>query len=108
MKLFTKAIIEKLNSQYSKGSDLEAQQVICKIFNPYGLGTWHCINMDPEDQDYIWCIVDMVDVEVGSVLRSELESIRIPPSNLPLERDKFFDPINAQKLFKQLTKDDDE
>nr|WKN34398.1 DUF2958 domain-containing protein [Tunicatimonas sp. TK19036] len=108
MELFTSEIIEKLINQYPLGGELDNQQVICKIFNPYGLGIWYCINMDPEDCDYIWCIADVYECEVGSVLRSELESIRVPPFGLPLERDLHFNPINAQELFLQLLPDERE
>lgn len=107
MKLFTDEIIEKLINQYPLGGELERQQVICKIFNPYGLGTWYCINMDPEDCDYIWCIADVYECEVGSVLRSELEGMLVPPFGLPLERDLHFKPMNAQALFLKLLPDKD-
>lgn len=74
MTLFTQEIIDQLKAQYDKAGDLAVQQVVCKIFNPYGIGTWYCINM-ADDEDYIWCFANMYEVEVGSVLRSELESI---------------------------------
>ena len=38
--LFTKEIEKKLKRQYSKGFKLEDLEVITKVFNPYGLGTW--------------------------------------------------------------------
>ncbi|MEQ9440954.1 MAG: DUF2958 domain-containing protein [Cyclobacteriaceae bacterium] len=102
MKLFTKDIIEQLTAQYAKGGSLKAQNVICKIFNPYGAGTWYCINMDPEDEDYIWCIASLFEVEVGSVLRSEIERMKVPPFNLPLERDLHFKQINAEQAYQRL------
>ena len=107
MKLFTPEIIQQLTAQYPLGGDLEQQQVVCKVFNPYGLGTWYCINMDPSDKDYIWCIACLFEVEIGSVLRSELESIkvhpdRVPPFQMPLERDLHFQPINAQDVYEKL------
>ena len=99
MKLFTKEIDNKLFDQYTKGSDLENQKVVAKIFNPYGRGTWYLLNSDPQDPDYIWAIVDLFEVEMGSVSRSELESIKVPPFGLGLERDLSFTPINAYELY---------
>lgn len=101
MKLFTREIIEKLVAQYPKAGDMEQQDVICKIFNPYGIGTWYCINMAP-DEDYIWCIASVYEVEVGSVLRSELESITFAEHGMQLERDLYFKPVNAQQAYERL------
>ena len=102
MKLFTQEIDRKLFSQYNLGSDLSKQMVVAKIFNPYGAGRWFLINSDPQDPDYLWAIVDLFDIEVGSVSRTELESIRIGKHSLPLERDLYFKPINAQELLNGL------
>jgi hypothetical protein len=99
MKLFTKEIDKKLFAQYSMGNNLEAQQVVAKIFNPYGRGVWYLLNSDPNDPDYLWAIVNLHEVEIGSVSRSELESILVPPFRLPLERDLYFTPVNAKVLF---------
>jgi len=102
MKLFTKSIDNKLFAQYEKGSDLKSQMVIAKIFNPYGRGTWYILNSDPEDPDYLWAITDLFEVEVGSVSRNELENIRVKPFRLPLERDMYFNEINAYELYQGL------
>lgn len=102
MKLFTKDIDKKLFAQYPKGNNLEQQQVVAKIFNPYGRGTWYIINSDPSDPDYLWAIVDLFEVEVGSVSRNELESIKVPPFGLHLERDMSFTPTNAASLLEGL------
>ena len=103
MKLFTKEIDKKLFEQYPKGSDLENQMVVAKIFNPYGKGIWYLLNSDPNDSDYIWAIVDLFEVETGSVSRNELETIKVPPFRLGLERDLSFTPINAAELYRGLT-----
>jgi hypothetical protein len=103
MKLFTKEIDKKLFEQYPKGSDLENQMVVAKIFNPYGKGIWYLLNSDPNDSDYIWAIVDLFEVETGSISRNELETIKVPPFRLGLERDLSFTPINAAELYRGLT-----
>jgi hypothetical protein len=102
MKLFTKSIDSQLFAQYLKGNDLQNQKVVAKIFNPYGRGTWYIINSDPNDPDYLWAIVDLFEVEIGSVSRTELETIKVPPFRLNLERDIYFTPVNAAKLYRDL------
>jgi hypothetical protein len=102
MKLFNKTIDRQLFKQYSLGSDLSKQEVVVKIFNPFGAGTWFILNSDPEDPDYLWAIVDLgYGAEVGSVSRSELENYR-GRFGLGFERDLGFDPINAEELYQGL------
>jgi hypothetical protein len=102
-KLFTASVDKMLFKQYSMGSDLDKQKVVTKIFNPYGEGRWYLLNSDPNDPDYIWAIVSMFgNVEIGSVSRSELESIRLRPFGLPLERDLYFTPKNAKEVYEGL------
>lgn len=102
MELFTAEIEKQLQAQYHLGGNLEVQNIICKIFNPYGHGTWYLINQDPDDPDYLWCIANVFEVEVGSVLKSELVSFKIQPFNLGLERDLYFKQINAAEAFKKI------
>lgn len=102
MKLFNKTIDRQLFKQYSLGSNLSKQEVVAKIFNPTGAGTWFILNSDPEDPDYLWAIVDLgYGAEVGSVSRSELENYR-GRFGLGFERDLGFDPINAEELYQGL------
>jgi hypothetical protein len=102
MKLFNKTIDRQLFKQYSLGSDLSKQEVVVKIFNPYGNGTWFILNSDPQDPDYLWAIVDLgYGAEVGSVSRNDLETYR-GKFGLGFERDLGFDPINAEELYKGL------
>jgi hypothetical protein len=102
MKLFTKADNAKLFANYSKGSDMANQNVVVKIFNPYGRGTWFIMNSDPNDPDYLWGIVDLgYGAEVGSISRSDLENYR-NRFGLGFERDTSFSPINAREVFKGL------
>ena len=102
MRLFTKDIDQKLFDQYIMGNDLENQVVVAKIFNPYGNGVWYLLNSDPADPDYLWAIVDLFEVEVGSVSREELETLKVPPFRLGLERDLYFTPMNAKQLYDSL------
>ena len=99
MKLLTKEITEKATKQYDEGSDME-QMVVAKFFNPIGNGTWYLMNMD-KDEDYCWGIVDMFAIEMGSFSMRELQSIQLP-LNMGIERDKYFEPIKASELWKEL------
>jgi hypothetical protein len=102
MKLFTKADNTKLFSNYLKGSDMENQNVVVKIFNPYGKGTWYIMNSDPNDPDYLWGIVDLGQgVEIGSISRSDLENYR-NRFGWGFERDLSFRPKNAKEVYEGL------
>jgi hypothetical protein len=97
--LFTPEIDKKLFEQYKFGSDLDKQDVVVKIFNPYGQGTWYIMNADPDEPDYLWGIVDLFETEMGSISRDELVSLRISPLKFKLERDISFKPTNAKVIF---------
>jgi hypothetical protein len=101
MELFTKEIIEKAKAQYPLGSDMEKQMVVAKFFNPTGAGSWYLMNTDPEDEDYCWGIVDLLEIEVGSFPKSELENFR-GPLDLGIERDLYFEPVNVKELWEKL------
>ena len=100
MKLLTKEITDKAQKQYDKGSDLEGQMVVAKFFNPAGRGTWYLMNL-ADDKDYAWGIVDLFAVEMGSFSMKELQSIELP-LNMGIERDKYFEHIKADELWKEL------
>jgi hypothetical protein len=102
MELLTKEIEEKLQSQYRYGAELDQQVVVCKIFNAYGEGAWYLVNQNPDDADYLWAIVDLNGVKMGEVSKSELEGIKVPPFNLPLEMDMNFKKMNAYEIYKNL------
>jgi hypothetical protein len=101
MKLLTKEIQEKATKQYDKGSDME-QMVVAKYFG--GSWTWYLMNLDPEDNDYAWGIVDGHAVEMGSWQMSELQKVKIKPFGLPIERDLYFKPMKAKDVWEQLNK----
>lgn len=99
--LFTNAIEQELQKQFPMGSSLE-QQIVVKLFNPSGSWTWYLMNQDPNNPDYLWGIVDGFEVEMGSVSKKELEDLRVPPFNMPLERDLFFKPVSAREIWEKL------
>ena len=97
MKLLTKEIVKKAQKQYNESSDLESQKVVAKFFNPMGSWTWYLTELE-EDKDYAYGIVDGHEVEIGSFLISELESLQLP-FGLGIERDKFWQPIKAKEVY---------
>ena len=103
MKLFTEEVEKKLQAQFQSGCDLD-QEVVVKIFNPYGNFTWYIMNQDPKEPDYMWAIVKGFEVEMGSVSKSELENMVVPPFNLPLERDLYFVPLMAYEVWYKLNR----
>ena len=101
MNLLTKEITEKAQKQYDKGSDLDGQMIVAKFFDPMGSWKWYLMNL-ADDKDYAWGIVDGFEVEMGSFSMKELASIQLP-LGLGIERDMYFEPVKADKLWKELT-----
>jgi len=101
MKLFTKAIEKKAQAQFQFGADMEKQVIVAKFFNPSGAGTWYLMNQDPNDLDYLWGVVDLFEVEVGSFSKYELENY-VGKYGLGIERDLYFKEVNSKVLFEKL------
>lgn len=92
-KLFTKAIENALKkygyaSQDGKGKDAK---VIARFFG----GCYTCYILEStDDEDILFGLADLgYGFEYGTISRSELESVRVPPFNTPLERDKLIEPL---------------
>jgi hypothetical protein len=101
MKLFTKAIEAKAQAQFHLGADMEKQIIVAKFFNSSGAGTWWLMNQSPDDPDYLWGVVELFEVEVGSFSKSELENY-VGAYGLGIERDLYFEEVNAKVLFEKL------
>ena len=101
MKLFTKAIETKAQAQFHLGADMEKQVIVAKFFNPSGAGTWWLMNQDPNDNDYLWGVVELFEIEVGSFSKSELENY-VGAYGLGIERDLYFEEVNAKELYRLL------
>lgn len=104
MLLITKAIQQAAQKQYPMGAEFEGQMIVAKFFDPCGSWSWYLMNQDPDNTDYLWGIVKGHEIEMGSFLLSELQSIKKPPFNLGIERDRFFTPIPAKELWNKLHK----
>ncbi|MFC3052379.1 DUF2958 domain-containing protein [Kordiimonas pumila] len=101
MKLLTKAIAEKLDKNWPDDSG-DCVPVL-KIFNPCGAATWLITCRDPENPDYLWglCDLGLGFPELGTVLLSELQSVKCPPFGLGLERDLHFTAEHGIKVYAQ-------
>lgn len=95
MKLLTDEIIASLPALYeTEDTRLEDKQWIVKFFNPTGSGVWYICEGNREDNGdwtlFGWCDPGLGYPELGYVMLSELESIKLP-LGLTIERDIFFD-----------------
>ena len=97
----TKEIQKKAEKQFAKESDMN-QMVVAKYFG--GSWTWYLMNLDPEDSDYAWGIVNGHAVEMGSWQMSELQKVKFKPFNLPVERDLYFEPMRAKDVWDALNR----
>ncbi len=94
MKLLTKEIIahfEKVGSQESAKDPI----IICKFFNPTGIGTWYATEYNPTEQIFFGYVSlfgkESGCDEWGSFALSELEEFK-GRFGLGIERDIHFSP----------------
>jgi hypothetical protein len=75
---------------HAEGQDIDPPPVV-KLFTPDAQATWLLTELDPEDGDTAFglCDLGLGMPELGSVLLSELSTIR-GPLGLPVERDLHF------------------
>ena len=93
MELLTDEIKAQLPALYSTDG-VEEKEIICKLFNPMGAGTWFICEGD-EQPNGDWLLFGLCDLGFGSewgyVSLSELESVSLP-FGMGIERDIFFSP----------------
>jgi len=97
MKIFTKEILDQLaaNGAATRAAQREPDHIpVVKVFNPYGGATWLITESDPDEPDRLYglCDLGMGEPELGYVLRSEIEEVRVSIGGhaLPLERDLYY------------------
>ena len=105
MKLMTKELekrFKKVGNQFSSKDPI----VICKFFNPCGIGYWFPTSYDPKTKEffgYVSLFGDQCD-EWGYFSLEELESIKDKRFGLGIERDLHFDECLSSEIIKQYTK----
>lgn len=108
-KMITKAI-EKLLEKYplySQEGNKDAK-VLCKIFNPYGGGSWYILEAEKQENGDYLCfgLVDLHETELGYFLLSELLNVRVKVfgCRMPFERDKYFVKKTLRDAYKDCGK----
>ena len=104
MKLITKAQWQKLRANDKKLKENEMisirdEKVVVKLFNPYGIGTWHIYSVD--ENDVCFGIATLHYTEYGDFSLQELIDLRVPPFNLPIERDRHYSPQTFREVEEQ-------
>ncbi len=99
MKLLTDTLKQRF-AEIGEQRDTDDALVIAKFFNPYGAATWYATAYYPDENicfGYITGLVPGGD-EWGYFSITELESVKIPPFNLSLERDLYFEECRFSEL----------
>jgi len=104
MKLFTKAILNKLPT-IGATSELDTKDCVVqmKLFNPMGSGTWYITEYDPETKEAFGFanLGDPQCAELGYIPIDELESVKLP-FGMKIERDRHFEPTSLDKVIKTI------
>ena len=87
MKLITKEIQEKLDKNMTLAE--EARRPVLKLFG--GAATW-LISEKEGDTLFGLCDLGMGHPELGYVSFEELQSVKVPPFGLGIERDMYWAP----------------
>ncbi len=93
----TKEIEQRLIKNFKaneKDGELDFK-VVCKLFNPTGIGTWYLTELDP-DTNNAYALCCLHESEYGLVSIQELKEL-VLPMGLTIERDKWF-PINKYTI----------
>lgn len=107
MELLTPTIRQALlrNGRIRQSADMNGDPDIdfvpvVKLFTPDAGCTWLLTELDPEEPDIAFglCDLGMGSPELGSVLISELESVR-GRLGLPVERDLHFEPHHTIAVY---------
>tara|TARA_S200002703_G_scaffold67979_2_gene59117 strand:- start:323 stop:652 length:330 start_codon:yes stop_codon:yes gene_type:complete len=91
MQLYTESQKKQLNKNWEiENRTGNMQKAVIKLFNPSGIGTWYITSMT-EDETIAYGVCSIQEVEIGSIDMTQLKRIKIPPLNLPIERDIHFE-----------------
>ena len=107
MKLLTNKIIEDFK-KYPFGSQDNKKgmerKVLVKFFNPYGVGTW-VITEAERQEDGDWLLYGLAELgygyEWGYVSFNELNTLRVPPFHMPIERDMYIGNCKVKDLVRE-------
>ena len=97
MKLFTKAIRDKLVSNHRQQDGTKSFRAVVKLFNPTGAGTWYLSELDPET-NVAFGVCQIHEKEFGYVSIDELSEYK-GTFGLGIERDKYFKHTKLEDLY---------
>lgn len=97
MKLFTKAIRDKLVSNHRQQDGTKSFRAVVKLFNPTGAGTWYLSELDPET-NVAFGVCQIHEKEFGYVSIDELSEYK-GAFGLGIERDKYFKPTKLEDIY---------
>lgn len=104
MKLITKELEKKFEKYpiYSQDSNGDNAKIICKFFNPCGVGTWYVMEAEKQENgDYLFFgYVDLGGrdlAELGYFTLNDLKSLKLP-WGLTIERDMYFNTCTLQDI----------
>ena len=97
MKLFTKAIRDKLVSNHRQQDGTKSFRAVVKLFNPTGAGTWYLSELNPET-NVAFGVCQIHEKEFGYVSIDELSEYK-GAFGLGIERDKYFKPTKLEDLY---------
>lgn len=104
MKLITKELDAKLEKQRKMFlADEKGMKAVAHFFHPLCNIDWYLIAYSMDDlanKDYIFSLTKGDFVEFGDIYLPEIEAIKV--AGLSIERDRWFDPIDAQELYEKL------
>ena len=92
MQLLTDELRAQLTKHYAQEGNKDPT-VYAKFFTPDSNWTWYVTEGEPTENDFVFFgyVIGFVG-EWGYFSLNELESVRVPPFNLPIERDLYFKP----------------
>lgn len=100
MKLITKEKESRFAKIGFQGDELDPV-VVAKFFN-CGAGTWYAVEYDPQNRICFGYVTGLGFDEWGDFSIDELESVKCPPFNLPIERDLYFPEQRISEACPQL------
>ena len=101
MKLITSEIKRRFEKYPLRSQDGDIKEAVCiaKFFLPEGAWTWYVTEADLDSGELFGVVINGYgDGEIGYFSLRELESLRSSHFQLPVERDKTFEPCNLKDI----------
>lgn len=104
-KLIPKEIKRAFKAQgYTGNKSMADIKIVCKLFNPYGAGTWYLY--EHVEEDIYMCFAYLGDsqcAECGTVSLRELASVKLPFGG-KIERDRYYGGGTLQEVWDEYKK----